>query len=308
MIRDLQNSLKNKKPFENEFLKLLESIGRMASTVRAFKKKKMSKSTFNSMSSYLATKLVINSIRVANSLNVDLDKQLFEWWKLRKVKKFNVVKGYNKLARIYDKMANLVIEIEEPKVLRLLGDVKDKKILDAGCGTGRYSIILARKGAQVYGIDISRKMLGIAKEKAEKKKLKINFRIGDITNMPYKDNQFDIVLSTLALDHVKNLKKAIHELIRVCKPKGKIIFSIMHPEIAKGNYVQFKTEEGMIYVKRFEKKISDLVTTLNKSGARIDKIIEVKLPRKAEKIDPVTYMKLKEHNIILIVKATKLKL
>jgi ubiquinone/menaquinone biosynthesis C-methylase UbiE len=126
--------------------------------------------------------------------------------------------------------------IEVPYILELIGDVRGKKVLDVGCGTGFYSLWLSEKGAKVLGIDSSKEMIKTAKEKASKKKLDTEFLIGDMATLRMDDDVFDVVLSTLVLMDVKELDKAINELIRVAKNGGDIIISVQHPILTAGDW------------------------------------------------------------------------
>jgi len=74
-----------------------------------------------------------------------------------------------------------------------LGSDKSLKLLDVGCGTGRHSIELTRRGYSVTGIDLSASQLARAKEKAEKEGLKIDFFRYDARNLPY-ENEFDAAI------------------------------------------------------------------------------------------------------------------
>ena len=307
-IRELQKYTKKEtKSFDYEILRFLDSIGDLASIVKKFKKREVDKAYFKSIALDKLLKLLYGVTRLANSLGLDLEKPFEEWWKQKTKKKlkFDVEKGYDAVASFYDKLFNPAIITEEQTFLKLIGNVKGKKILDAGCGTGRYAVQLAKKGAEVYGIDISEKMLEIAKKKAKENRVKIELMKGNILRLPYEDNKFDIVISSLALDHVKEHEKAISELVRVCKPKGKIIFSIMHPDIIKDKFAWYETEEGVIMVRRYFKTTLDLVKAINKCKAFVEKIVELKISKKVKKTDPKTYKALKGKNIILIIKAKK---
>lgn len=113
-------------------------------------------------------------------------------------------------------------ELEKNLLLSFLGVPKGKKILDVGCGTGIYSIESARLSAEVVGLDNSEEMLNFAKESIEKNnlsKLKVNFILGDAEKLPFEDNSFDIVIAVLSLCFIKNDRKALAEMRRVCKEK-----------------------------------------------------------------------------------------
>jgi len=126
--------------------------------------------------------------------------------------------------------------IEVPYILELVDDVRGKSVLDAGCGGGFYSLWLSEKGAKVLGIDSSKEMIKIAKEKVSGRNIDIEFMIGDVSNLRSEDGVFDLVLSTLVLMNVKELDKAISELIRVTKNGGDIIISLQHPILTAGHW------------------------------------------------------------------------
>lgn len=126
--------------------------------------------------------------------------------------------------------------IEVPYILELLGDVRGEKVLDAGCGGGFYSLWLSERGAKVWGIDGSEEMIKIAEEKASRKMLDTEFSIGDVTDLRTEDGVFDLVLSTLVLMEVKELDKAVGELVRVTKNMGDIVISIQHPILTAGDW------------------------------------------------------------------------
>lgn len=81
-------------------------------------------------------------------------------------KSVEIIEGYNKWACTYEHQANPLIMLEENITLAMIGDVQGKRILDVGCGTGRYCTLLAERGALVVGIDPSSQMLEQARRKA----------------------------------------------------------------------------------------------------------------------------------------------
>ncbi len=136
--------------------------------------------------------------------------------------------GYDLWASIYDGEDNPLIALEQRHLPPLLRGIKGKKVLDVGCGTGRMAFQLVKKGAAVTGVDFSEQML----EKARSKPLakKINFVLHDFSKgLPFPDRSFDTVTSFLVLDHVQDVDRFFAEAKRVCKPKGSIVLSVMHP-------------------------------------------------------------------------------
>lgn len=114
--------------------------------------------------------------------------------------------------------------------LKLMGNLKDKKVLEIGCGGAQCGIIFAKRGAKVIGIDISKEQLKYAKILAEKNNVKIQLLQGDVTMLlQIKSNSQDIVFSSWALLYVSDLKKCFKEVYRVLKKNGIFVFSTHHP-------------------------------------------------------------------------------
>lgn len=123
----------------------------------------------------------------------------------------------------------------ENKILSLLN--KESKILDLGCGSGRFSIGAARFDLNVTGMDITPDAVRAATEKAASLGLiNVNFVIGDMTEIPFEDNTFDYVFcprfSINAVATFKKRKMAINEMLRVVKPGG-----IVHVESFNKLYI-----------------------------------------------------------------------
>jgi 2-polyprenyl-3-methyl-5-hydroxy-6-metoxy-1,4-benzoquinol methylase len=109
---------------------------------------------------------------------------------------------------------------------------KNLKILDIGCGTGRHSIELTKRGYNVLGVDLSDSQLKRAREKASEHNLKIDFQKHDARNLPFS-NEFDLAVmlceggfslmetDEMNFDILKNAAKSL-------KPKGKLIFTTLN--------------------------------------------------------------------------------
>lgn len=97
-----------------------------------------------------------------------------------------------------------------------------KKTLELGCGTGEYTLRLAKTGSKIIAIDISLLLIQQAKQKV--KSLNVNFIIADAENLPFKDNTFDAVVGNAVLHHL-NLIQSLAEIKRVLRANGKIAFT-----------------------------------------------------------------------------------
>ncbi|AJP00738.1 ubiquinone biosynthesis methyltransferase UbiE [Streptomyces cyaneogriseus subsp. noncyanogenus] len=103
-----------------------------------------------------------------------------------------------------------------------------EKVLDIGCGTGRFTVPMAEKGADVSGLDISRPMLDVASSKLAERGLSADLREGDMAHLPFPDASFDTVTSMLALMHVplEDRPAVFGEVARVLRPGGRMLLGV----------------------------------------------------------------------------------
>lgn len=140
-------------------------------------------------------------------------------WKIKTA--FNEETKVNIFPNMIDKSDGRVQEI-----LSFFGDLSDKKVIDIGCGKGRFLRVLEAEfpNAKLYGLDISEKMLGFCPEGAKTV-------CGNILDIRYPNSYFDCVYCVETLEHALRAEIAIKELVRILKPGGKII--IIDKNIAK---------------------------------------------------------------------------
>ena len=103
----------------------------------------------------------------------------------------------------------------------------DEHLLDVGCGTGLMALRIAAQypGCTVQGIDLSAKMIAVARQDAAAQGLAVHFRVGSIVNLPYPDGAFDVVLTNIMYHHLDLAEKqrAVVEIARVLKPGGRYV-------------------------------------------------------------------------------------
>lgn len=150
--------------------------------------------------------------------------------------------------RNWDKIYKVKGEVQkEPlkeivKIVPYFKGNRVKKILDLGCGTGRHTIFLAKKGFDVTATDISKNGLKVLNEKLRKIKMKnVKTKRHDMSSIPFQDNYFDAVICTGVLPHgkIKKIRKTIKEVHRVLKNNG--IFFLTVLSLKDSDYLMGKT-------------------------------------------------------------------
>lgn len=149
-------------------------------------------------------------------------------------KKLDPQEGYARYAAIYDEKQDYWDSFEKQFLKPYIEQAKGKNVLDAGAGTGRISLKLLSEGATVTALDISPQMLSRLNAKSGG----IETVEGDMENMPFEDDSFDMVFSSLAMVHLKKIDRFMDECYRVLKDDGLFILVNVHyrkPMILKDN-------------------------------------------------------------------------
>jgi ubiquinone/menaquinone biosynthesis C-methylase UbiE len=214
-----------------------------------------------------------------------MTKEIKKWWN-------ETSQGYQKDAKIPTKSAHYGLYSPDEDKLKLLGNIKGKKILEIGCGGGQCSIAFAKQGAHCIGIDISEEQLKFAKNLAKKEKVKVKFILGDFQNLNrIKSNSQDIVFSAFALHYSQNLDEVFKQVHRILKKNGLFVFSFDHPFYDTINSKNFKIEFSYFKTGKFvewetwkngskhkfvmyKRKVSDIYDSLVKAKFFVERIIE----------------------------------
>ena len=151
------------------------------------------------------------------------------------MKKKDFQHNWSKMAVAYENYTSAPTSygntIEIPAVKSLLPDLKNRSILDLGCGSGRYSFIFEEmQPKSMMGIDFSEEMIKIARELASIRKSNIEFIPGDIEDLSsIEADSMDFVFSSTVLHFIQNIEGVMKEIYRILKPKGSCILSVIHP-------------------------------------------------------------------------------
>ncbi len=150
-----------------------------------------------------------------------------------------VREGYDRWASVYDRDANPLPALEGPHMREAVGDVRGLTVLDLGCGTGRHAAWLASAGASVTAVDFSEGMLAEARRTAEG--ANVRFLVHDLHQpLPFPSGIFDLVISGLVLEHLRDLAGFFAEAHRVLRSNGRAVVSAMHPAMfLRGSQARF---------------------------------------------------------------------
>jgi SAM-dependent methyltransferase len=205
---------------------------------------------------------------------------------------------------------------DRPAVLDLAGDVGGRRVLDAGCAAGALSAALAARGATVVGVDASREMIRLARERRLDA---ASFAVADLARpMPFlADESFDLVTASLVLHYLRDWDVPLAEFRRVLRPSGRLVMTTHHPAAAfaaspNGDYraVELITEEwvkdGRPYdVRWFRRPLSAMVGPILSAGFVIERIVEPLPQPEMHESHPDVCMKLMREPWFLAISAVR---
>lgn len=224
---------------------------------------------------------------------------------------------------------------EKPAMYSLLPNIKNKKVISLGCGSGEDSEYLRNLGtSQSVGVDISEKLINIAKINHPE----CEFKVMDMEKLDFSNSSFDFAYSSLAIHYIENWANTFKEVYRILKPHSYFLFSCGHPvkssmtanqnDIEKirqlaiiknkttgettiiGNYLDrnkldTKFGEGS-FVTTYHKSISEIVSEIKKAGFLIEDFIEPKPHPEMESISPNDFKRLNKIPEFMIFKLIKI--
>ena len=207
-----------------------------------------------------------------------LGKQLFG------TKETEPEKAYDLWAANYDGQPdNLMLALDEEVFSTLLNEIeiKDKILVDVGCGTGRHwKKIIDRQPKKITGFDVSEKMLAMLRQKFPQSETRhlINHKLNGLV-----DNSCDIIISTLTIAHIKNIEEALKEWMRLLKPGGDIIITDYHPTaLANGADRTFNYKNKKVAIINYTHPIEKIKIIIAGLHLKVIKTIEKNIDKAAK--------------------------
>ncbi|WP_435348663.1 class I SAM-dependent methyltransferase [Haloarchaeobius sp. HRN-SO-5] len=228
-----------------------------------------------------------------------------------------VADAYDRLAQTYETQEEdpYCADLEFPATTDLVPDVAGRRVLDAGCGHGRYAEWLLERGADVLAVDSNTEMLEQASRRIGDRAA---IRQADITE-PLEfadDDAFDGVVCGLSLHYVEDWRQPFAEFARILRPGGFLVFSAQHPV---DEYVAFEAENYFeverqrmtwsaagedVDVPFYRRPFSEVVNPLLETGFQLDEVVEPKPTETFQAKKPESYEKRLKYPTFLCVRAS----
>jgi SAM-dependent methyltransferase len=206
---------------------------------------------------------------------------------------------------------------ERPATLSLLPEVRGKRVLDAGCGPGVYAEWLADRGAEVVALDANLRMIELARARLGDKARVVHANLEHPLDF-LTSASFDIVISPLVMDYVRDWLALFREFYRLLPKGGILVFSMEHP-YAKyddhretSNYLDVELVEYKwtgfgkpVTVPSYRRPMSDVVNPLIRAGFVLEQILEPTPTEAFEQEDPEEYESLSRSPGFLCIRARK---
>jgi 2-polyprenyl-3-methyl-5-hydroxy-6-metoxy-1,4-benzoquinol methylase len=210
--------------------------------------------------------------------------------------------------------AELVVAREEagieinpimPRFLKALGEVSGLLTLDAGCGEGYFSRILARFGARVTGIDISPSLIEIARAKDPQGI--IAYQVADLSQpLPAYQNYFDLIVSHLVLNDVNDYRGFLATMAAVSRSGGRLVMSLNNPYsyVIRGHITNyFESDKAFLYrgmaeqgvqVHFYQRTLEEYLDACMSVGFQLRHLLDIPTPegsftRRSDTLLPVGY-------------------
>ncbi len=173
-------------------------------------------------------------------------------------------------------------KVVHPNLLKMLGEVQGKKMLDLACGQGIFSRLLADKGAHVVGVDLGKELIELAEKKNKDYAFRVHYFHGASDDLyMIKDGTIDTAVCVLAIQNIEKLQETFQEVSRVLKTGGRFFLVLNHPAFRNPKHTHWGyDEQANIQYRRVDEYISESKVKIDMTpGSQTDKKFTVSFHR-----------------------------
>jgi SAM-dependent methyltransferase len=174
--------------------------------------------------------------------------------------------------------------------LRLLGELRGRRVVELGCGSGEITVQMAKSGATCIGVDFSAGQLANARKLAEREEVRLELRESDVADLVFLGAEsVDLVVAANTFAYVADVGRALRQVHRVLKPRAAFVLTVPHPftyavseehgrvEVTKRLWDSDGVElsVGGERLTRYPHSISGLIVQLQRANFGVDQVLEV---------------------------------
>jgi SAM-dependent methyltransferase len=201
---------------------------------------------------------------------------------------------------------------ERPAVRALLGEVRGRDVLDAGCAAGEHAAWLVEHGARLVALDASEAMVRLARQRLGDRARVLQADLAQ--PLPFASASFDVVLSSLTLHYLEDWSAPLREIARVLRPRGRLVFSTHHPfmmpDTVRDYHAVQLVEEGWrafadepVPVRFYHRPLQRIVGDVLAAGFVVRAVVEPQPTLEADARDPRLAQRFRTEPGFLIVAA-----
>ncbi len=182
--------------------------------------------------------------------------------------------GYDCWAATYDD-GDPSTWLDEPFLLDQLKPFHGCRILDGGCGTGRYLRLLDPGLYRITAVDLSLGMLCRARRDTGSRK-EISWVQASVTCLPFQSGLFDRVMSSLVLDHIETPEHLFSQIAAVLKPRGRAVVTAVHPDMQRltGADIQLASPDGSVRIPGHLHEVRALIVAAKDAKLMVERVEE----------------------------------
>lgn len=179
------------------------------------------------------------------------------------------LEGHRIWSETYDEAPNPLLALEERVLAPWLEPWTGRRLVDVGCGTGRWMAHAQPCGARVAGVDLCHEMLLRA---ASKSRLTGHLARGSAECLPLASATADLVVCSFALGYVADARAAIREMARICDRGGRVVVSDLHPEALEAGWKRaFRSGDAAFEIEHFPHPTPVLLEAASGAGLRLER-------------------------------------